>query len=83
MSATEIEAELEQLSLEELRRIALRSWSVYLQREAAAPGSPCCDEDNAELLAALDDAILRADKSGSEGQSADSIRARLRAWTTK
>jgi len=79
MSFTEIEAELEKLSAEELRRLALKSWSAFVAKEPASHES---SEDDPQLLAALDEAIKKAD-SGAQGHSGNEVRARLKQWTSR
>lgn len=80
MSLPEIEAELAHLKPEELRRLALRSWSAYVQREKQGDGVPESDEVDPKLLAALDEALARADKEPGIGLSGEDVRARLRQW---
>jgi len=80
MSLAEIEAELTSLKPEELRALALKSWSVFVQKEGR---SHECSEDDPELLAALDEAIERADASPASGHTADAVRSRLRQWTSR
>ena len=79
MSFTEIEAELEKLSADELRRLALKSWSAFVAKE---PASHECSEDDPQLLAALDEAIAKAD-SGAQALSGNEVRARLKQWTSR
>lgn len=83
MSIAQIEAEMERLSPEELRRLALRSWTAYLGRERAEPNVNQCDEDSPELLAALDDAVRRSDDSENPSFNSKEVRSRLDRWTTK
>jgi hypothetical protein len=83
MSISEIEAELEKLSSDELRRLALRSWTVFMQKEGGSEAANECNEEDPRLLAALDEAIAKADATPGEGHSADSVRARLDQWTSK
>ncbi len=81
MSLVQIEAELERLSPEELRRLALQSWSAFVKKEGGM-AHECCEEDPA-LLAALDIAVAAADAAPGAGHTADEVRARLRQWTSK
>ncbi len=81
MSLAEIEAELEKLSPEDLRRIAIKSWSAFVEKES--PGSNECHEDDPSVLAALDEAIDKADATPGQGHSASEVRARLARWSTK
>jgi hypothetical protein len=83
MSLTQIESELQRLSAEELRQLAMTSWRAYLQREQCEPAVNECDELDPELLAALDEAVRRADAPGSRRYSVDEVRSRLRSWITK
>jgi hypothetical protein len=80
MTFAEIEAEIAKLTPDELRRLALKSWTVYKERE---PGGNECDEEDPQLLAALDEAIAKADALPKGGSSADEVRARLSQWTSK
>jgi hypothetical protein len=70
MSFAEIEAELEKLSSDELRRLALKSWTVFVEKEGASEAVSECCEDDPRLLAALDEAIAQADAAPGEGHSA-------------
>jgi len=83
MSLAEIEAELGKLSPDELRRLALKSWTAFVQKEGVAPGANECSEDGPRLLAALDAAISKANSTPGEGHSAAALRVRLSGWTTK
>ena len=83
MSIIQIEAELKGMSAEELRRLAVSSWAAFLEREASDPALNECDEDNPELLAALDDAVCQADRPANRSVAGDEVRSRIRAWTTK
>jgi hypothetical protein len=83
MSFAEIEAELEKLSSDELRRIALKSWTVFVEKEGGSAATNECSEDDPCLLAALDEAIAQADATPGEGHSGLHVRARLSEWTTK
>ena len=83
MSLTEIEAELEHLSTDELRRLAFRSWTVFMQRAGHADLAHDCDEEDPQLLAALDEAIAAAAANPQHKYSATEVRARLNQWTSK
>lgn len=83
MSLTEIEAELEHLSPDELRRLALKSWTVFRQREGQADPAHDCDEEDPRLLAALDEAIAAADAIPQHEYSAAEVRARLNQWISR
>jgi len=82
MSLLEIEAELEQLGPDELRHLALKSWMTYVEKERREEVVNVCDEDDPLLLAALDDAIAKADATSGQGHSGCDVRARLNEWTT-
>ena len=69
MSMAEIEAELDHLEPDELRRLALKSWTTFVEKEGRAKGVNECDEDDARLLEALDDAIAKADATPGQGCS--------------
>ena len=83
MSFAEIEAELDQLGPDELRRLALKSWTTFVEKEGRAEGANMCDEADPRLLAALDEAIAKADATPGHGYSGRHVRARLDEWTTK
>ena len=53
MSLAEIEAELDRLGPDELRHIALKSWTTFVEKERHQNGVNECDEGDARLLAAL------------------------------
>ena len=83
MSITQIEAELQHLSASELRRLALNSWAAYVQKEQGGATVNECEEDDPQLLAALDDALARADRAEAGTATGDEVRARIDQWTTK
>jgi hypothetical protein len=83
MSFAEIEAELDQLGPDELRRLALKSWTTFVEKEGRADGANICDESDPQLLAALDEAIAKADATPGQGHSGSGVRARLNEWTTR
>ena len=80
MSLAEIEAELEKLTPEELRRVALKSWNVFVQKEGMAHQ---CNEEDAGLIASLDESVIQADASTGQGHSASAVRDLLRQWISK
>ncbi len=82
MSLAEIEAELDQLGPDELRRLALKSWTTFVEKERRLDGVNECDEDDPRLLAALDEAIAKADATPGQGQPGSAVRARLNEWIT-
>ncbi|MCX6930314.1 MAG: hypothetical protein NT154_44965 [Verrucomicrobia bacterium] len=83
MSLAEIEAELGKLRPDELRRLALKSWTAFVEKEGLASGANECSEDDPRLLAALDEAIAKANSTPGQGHSAVALRARLSGWTSK
>ncbi len=83
MSITQIEAELDGLSAEDLRRLALRSWLAFVAKTEANPAAHECSEDDPVLLAALDEAMGRAGRVDGQGCTGDEVRAKIRQWTTR
>jgi hypothetical protein len=83
MSFAEIEAELDHLGPDELRRLALKSWTTFVQKEGRTVGANECDESDPGLLSALDEAIAKADATPGHGHSGRDVRARLNEWTSK
>ena len=83
MSIAEIEAELEKLCPEDLRRLALKSWKAFLEKEGLAEGTNECDENDPGLLEALDEAIKRANTTPGQGYSGSQVRTRLNEWISK
>lgn len=81
MSLAQIEAELDNLSVDELRQLALKSLAT-LEARTGMTVDEVCDEEDPKLLAALDEAIRIAD-GGGRTYSADEVRAQLRKWTSK
>ena len=82
MSFSEIEAELETLTMEQLRCLALKSWTAFVARESQAEASNECSEDDPLLLAALDEAIDKT-KGRQVEHSGTEVRARLKEWTSR
>jgi hypothetical protein len=82
MSLTDIEAQLEHLTPDELRRLALRSWNAFVKREGGSKAFNECDEDDPVLLSALDKAIEYADSYPASGSTGDEVRERIREWTS-
>jgi len=80
MSLVEIEAELKNLTPDELRHLAIKSWGSFLENDRAADFNQC-DEEDPGLLAALDKAIAEA--SGDQGFSGAEVHTRLAQWTSK
>ena len=83
MSFSEIEAELGKLTAEELRCLAVKSWTAFVEKEGSAKIANECSEDDPQLLASLDEAIARADANPGRGYSGSEVLARLRGWTSK
>lgn len=82
MSFTEIEAQLDKLTSDELRLLALRSWSAFVAKEGLEDANQC-DEDDPELLAALDDAIARAEAGTYRSRTGRELRDLIGEWTSK
>lgn len=83
MSIAEIEAELDRLPAEDLRRLALKSWSAFLNRTSGSGSSSECDEEDPELLAALDATLARVDAGKEAFQDGAELRAGLSEWTSR
>jgi len=83
MSLAEIEAELDHLRPDELRHLALKSWMRFVEKEQRQAGVNECDEGDPRLLAALDEAIAKADATPGHGHSGRDVRARLNERTTR
>ncbi len=83
MSLAEIEAELEKMAPDQLRRLALRSWAAYVEKEGRPETARMCDEDDPQVLAALDQATKPADASPNQGYSGDQVRSSLSKWSLK
>jgi len=81
MSLTEIEAALEKLTNDELRSLAVKSWSAFVARED--PATHACDEEDSTLLAGLDEAVSRAEATPQQGLSAQEVRSHLDQWTSR
>jgi hypothetical protein len=82
MSMAGIESELEKLTPDELRRLALKSWSAFVEKESGADANEC-DEEDPRLLTALDEAVQQADATPGQGHSGLEMRARIGEWTTR
>jgi hypothetical protein len=81
MSLAEIEAELGKMTPDELRRLAMKSWATFVGKEAGAANE--CSEDDPQLLAALDEAIEKAEAAPQGGHTANEVRSRLSRWTSR
>jgi hypothetical protein len=82
MSLAQIEAELERLSADELRRLAMKSWAAFVEKGGLSPASDC-SEDDSGLLAELDQSVNAADAEAGKGFSGTEVLERIREWTTK
>jgi hypothetical protein len=83
MSLAEMEAELDKLGLDDLRRLALKSRTTSAQKEGRTEGDNESHESDRRLLAALDEAIEGVDATSGQGHSASQVRARLNEWISK
>jgi hypothetical protein len=83
MSLIEIETQLDKLTPDELRHLAIKSWTTFVEKEASSEQQNECEEDDPQLLAALDKAIEKANATPGEGHSANEVRARLSEWTSR
>ena len=83
MSLAEIEAELGKMTPEELRRLAMKSWAAFVEKEVGAGAANECNEDDPELLAALDEAVEQAEAAPGWGYSGNEVRSRLGQWTSR
>ena len=83
MSLTEIEAALEKLTPEELRHLALKSWTAFVKKESSPQTAHECSEEDPVLLAALDEAIAKADAAPDQGSSGTQARGRMGEWISK
>ncbi len=83
MSYAEIEAELDHLGPDDLRRLALKSWTTFVEKEGRAEGANVCDEADPLLLAALDEAFAKAGETLGQGYTAKELRARIGEWITR
>ena len=83
MSFAEIEAELEKLTPDQLRQLALMSWTAFVEKEGRSDVFNECSENDPHLLAALDEAIAKADAASESGHSGSEARVRLEAWTSR
>ena len=83
MSFYEIEAALDKLEPDELRRLALKSWMAFVQKEGRMDGANECEENDPCLLTALDEAIAKADATPGQGHAGREVRDRLSEWISK
>ena len=77
MSLAEIEAQLDKLDPDELRRLALKSWTAFVKKERRTDGANKCDESDPRRLTALDEAIAKADATHGHGHTGSQVQARL------
>jgi len=83
MSLIEIEAQLDNLTPDELRELALKSWTAFVERETGSEGQNEGDENDPQLLIELDEAIEKAGAAQRKEYSASEVRARLSEWTSR
>jgi len=83
MSFAEIEAGLPQLTPDELRRLAMKSGTAFVEKESRREAGNECSEDDSQLLAALDEAIEKAGVVPNREYSAGEVRAQLSKWTSR
>jgi hypothetical protein len=83
MSFAEIEAELDRLTPDELRRLALKSWRAFVAKESDSDTADECSEDDLRLLESLDTAITQADATLGQGHSGEEVRVQLAKWTSR
>lgn len=82
MSFTEIEAQLDKLTSDELRLLALRSWSAFVAKEGLEDANQCNEEDP-ELLALLDEAVTAAEAGTDRHRTGREVRELVSEWTSK
>ena len=82
MSFAEIEDELKNMTPVQLRELAMKSWSAYVEKLGSPGNTNECEEDDPALLSALDEAVAKADKR-SAGFSVGEVRAQLGKWISK
>jgi len=79
MSLAQIEAELEHLTSDELRHVVAKSWKLFIEKH----GDPEINEEDVHLLAALDDAVAKANATPNQGHSGSAVRAYVSEWTSR
>lgn len=82
MSFTEIEAQLVNLTSDELRLLALRSWSAFVAKEGLEDANQCNEEDPG-LLALLDEAVTAAEAGTDGHRTGREVRELVSEWTSK
>lgn len=75
MSLAQIEAELANLTRDELRHLAVKSWQAFVHQEGRPHSANECNKEDPYLLAASDQAVAQA--AAAEGYSGNDVRARL------
>jgi hypothetical protein len=83
MSLAKIEAELGNMTPDELRRLAMKSWTAFVEKETGTGAVNECSEDDPQLLAALDEAVQKAEAAPRQVLSGDEVRSRLSKWTSR
>jgi hypothetical protein len=83
MSLAKIEAELGNMTPDELRRLAMKSWTAFVEKETGTVAVNECSEDDPQLLAALDEAVQKAEAAPRQVLSGDEVRSRLSKWTSR
>ena len=83
MSFAEIEAQLDRLTPDELRRLALKSWKAFVAKEGLSDDANECDEGAPVLLAALDEAVAKTNRASHAGVGAEEVRARISGWASR
>jgi hypothetical protein len=83
MNLAEIEAELGNMTPDELRQLTLKSWTAFVEKEVGTGVANECSEDDPLLLAALDEAIEKAEAAPQRGYSGNEVRSRLGKWTSR
>ena len=78
-----IEAELGNMTPDELRRLAMKSWTAFVEKETGTGAVNECSEDDPQLLAALDEAVQKAEAAPRQVLSGDEVRSRLSKWTSR
>ena len=73
-----MEAKMEQLSLEELRELAAKSAEAVRRREELPA---LIDDDDPDLMAALEEAIADADANPGNGIGVQEARQLVSKWT--
>ena len=83
MSLTAFDAELVKLTPDELRRLAMKSRTAFVAQEGHPNSANECNEEDPRRLAALHEAIAKADATPGRGHSGSAVPTRLAEWTSK